>query len=99
MESLFLSPPNSPKRKYNQSLSNQSTDEENTESDLKKVKKKRRKRRKIVKPEETSLKRRQSTLDEHFPRKKATPDTNVENILPMKLFMRPVVRVERSKEA
>ena len=86
------------KRKYNQSRSYQSTDEENTESDPKKVKK-RRKRRKIVKPEETSLKRRQSTLDEHFPRKKATPDTNVENILPMKLFMRPVVRVERSKEA
>ena len=86
------------KRKHNRSQNpaNQSTDEENTEPNLIKAKKKR-KRRKIEKPKETSMKR-QSTLDEHFPKKKASKDQVVENILPMKLFMKPVVRVERSKE-
>ena len=86
------------KRKSDQSLTNLSTDEENTEPCLIKAKVKWRKRRKVVKPKETSLKR-QSTLDEHFPRKKATKETVFDRIFPMKLLMKPVVRVERSKEA
>ena len=86
------------KRKSDQSLTNLSTDEENTEPCLIKAKVKWRKRRKVVKPKETFLKR-QSTLDEHFPRKKATKETVFESIFPMKLLMKPVVRVERSKEA
>merc|ERR1711879_254381 len=43
--------------------------------------------------------KRQSTLEDHFPKKTVAVSAAVESILPLKLFMKPVVRIERSKKA